>query len=138
MLWCTDHGGLRYHLAVGDSDVLEEGFRRRCVPGLYTALQAIHGLSAVCHNGRVSRLRGWELEVENNVGCEVNRRFRALCRFDTEDDARHQMQVQQITVTSPWRNQRVHAENDLSHIQTTFLKMALLLPNALWYPMTLL
>jgi len=39
-------------LAVGDSHHLEEGFRRQCVPGLYTALQAIHGSSSVCLNNK--------------------------------------------------------------------------------------
>ena len=51
-------------------------------------------------------MRGWELEVESNIGVEGSQRFRSVCRCDAEE--------------YPRRNSRGQAEDDLVAIRLTF------------------
>ena len=51
-------------------------------------------------------MRGWELDVESNIGVEGSQRFRSVCRCDAKE--------------YPRRNSRGQAEDDLVAIRLTF------------------
>ena len=87
---------------------------------LFGVLCDLHrGRPSVCHEGKASCIRGWELQVESNFGgVGGKQRFRSICHCDTEENDR--LQLQQLNISSPWRSSRGQAENDLELVRLTF------------------